>query len=377
MEKFDSFPMFLTEDELVEFWKQYFQEHPQNEKQHIQLYIHYPWCRQICKFCVFGQCKYADYKDIIPDYEQAMIRQLEKMNDVFFLQARPSSIYFGGGTASLWKPETMVKIADTIYCYDTIPFKEAELHPADINMDVLGIYSGRMGFDRISIGIQSFDRQSNLDQNRIPPDINLLMNIIPYLQKRETMVNIDLVALFNGDDPSNWNIFRRDLDIAADVLIPDSIFAEPNFRSKDFYRNSIEFRKILTTFLNDHPEYSITNKDALSVNYDRIIQYRDLPYELMLTAIAPSQDISRDEFIDQRKNEIIIGLGGINDFTAYSKTPDGFYINAKYLPQEKEFIYTLTKHDKFRDINPDENDLYNTRVQVGSYTIAPPRRISE
>ena len=371
MQKFDSFPIYLTEDDFVEFWYQYFQDHPQQQGQHIQLYIHYPWCRQICKFCVFGQCKQSDYKDIIPEYVEAMIRQLDKLNKIFFNHVCPSSIYFGGGTASLWTPEAMGRIAKTIFCYHRIDYKEAELHPADINPDILKLYTDTMDFDRVSIGIQSFDRKINLSQNRYQPNIDSLRFDIRYLQEREVDVNIDLIAF------SSWDIFRKDLDITADIIQPNSIFAEPNFKSENFYQDSIRFRSILGQFLHDHPEYSITNKDALSTSYEDIIGYRDLPYEMIMTALIDTET-SVSDFIQARKDEIIIGLGGINDFTAYSKTPDGFYINAKYLPREKEFIYTLTKHDKFREISPsDENDLYNTRVQVGSYTIAPPKRISK
>ena len=213
-------------------------------------------------------------------------------------------------------------------------------------------------------------------ENRIPVDLNRISNAIRRFRDNGIFVNIDLVALFHYPDNRGWDQFKEDLWITSKMMNPNSIFAEPNFKLDDFYGNSIKFREIISSFIRGNPQWHITNKDALSTNYEDIIRYRDLPYELIQGERV--SETTNGDFISDRKNEIIIGLGGIDDFTAYSKTPDGFYINAKYLPQEKEFIYTLTKHDKFHDINPsDKNDLYNTRVQVGSYTIAPPRRISE
>lgn len=374
MQKFDSFPMFLTEDDLVNFWKQYLLDH-RSDNNRIQLYIHYPWCQQVCKFCVFGKYQYQKYKDIIPDYELAMIRQIRKMNEVFDIVI-PNELYLGGGTASLWTEEFLTKLRDELGCYKKIGYRQTEIHPSNLSNRRVFFYINEMNFDRVSIGVQTFNREHLEMENRIPVDLNRISNAIRRFRDNGIFVNIDLVALFHYSDNRGWDQFKEDLWITSKMMNPNSIFAEPNFKLDDFYGNSIKFREIISGFIRSNPQWHITNKEALSTNYEDIIRYRDLPYELIQGEGA--SEITNGDFISDRKNEIIIGLGGIDDFTAYSKTPDGFYINAKYLPQEKEFIYTLTKHDKFRDINPsNENDLYNTRVQVGSYTIAPPRRISE
>jgi len=373
MKGYESLPIFLTEDELVKFWIRYFQEHP-DEVPHVQLYIHYPWCMSLCNFCVFGQCKYKDYKDIIPDYEKAMIRQISKLNKLFDVII-PDEMYLGGGTASLWSRDFLRELKGTLGVYDKIKWKQTEIHPMDLNQKKVQLYADELGFDRVSIGVQSFGRESNLKQNRIPANLDTLVSCIRDFQRSGVFVNIDLVALFGLKGEWGWSEFQKDLEIAATTVRPDSMFVEPNFRATDFYYISFRFRRILMEFLKQHPEYRITNSQALELSYESIIKYRDLPYELVRG--SDHSQISRDEFISERKKEVIIGLGGIGNFTAYSKTPNDFYIDAKYIPHDKEFVYTLTRHKKFEGIDPvDENDLYNTKVQVGNYTIPPPRRLS-
>ena len=47
-------------NEYVEFWKKYFNEYPLLDSDRFEIYIDFPFCKSICKFCVFGSCKYYD-----------------------------------------------------------------------------------------------------------------------------------------------------------------------------------------------------------------------------------------------------------------------------------------------------------------------------
>ncbi|MCM1215372.1 MAG: radical SAM protein [Lachnospiraceae bacterium] len=376
MKNYEDLPMFLTEDGIVDFWDQWDSEHPFDKGNH-QLYIHYPWCKSICKFCVFGQCKYSDYKDMIPYYEEAMLRQLRKFDNRKTLDGFFHEVYLGGGTASLWSRNFLQKLWDMEFIQDE--FFNMEIHPNDLTDDYIKFIMD-LRPSRVSMGVQTFDEFTLKRINRLPQDTMKILVANDNFRATGIETNIDLIAIPDKDmcKEPGWGIFRRDLKLAAQIE-PDSIFVEPNFRLGDFYLESIRFRTILKEFLENNPSWFISNPDALKCDIEDVIRYRDLPYELLNRNGRYGKyttNFGSKVFVWERMQETIVGLGGINDFTAYSKTPDGFYINSKYIPHDKELIYTLTKHNKFTGLD-DQNDLYNTRVQVGSYTITPPKRISE
>jgi len=69
------------------------------------------------------------------------------------------SIYLGGGTPSLLKPDAVATILDTIYKNYTIadnPEITMEVNPDDVHPDLLKRYI-QMGINRLSIGIQTFN----------------------------------------------------------------------------------------------------------------------------------------------------------------------------------------------------------------------------
>ena len=74
------------------------------------LYVHIPFCARICPYCAF-------YKDLIDRAQtnrfcEAILRELEQHATNFQIAA--TTIYFGGGTPSLFGPERIGEILDRI-----------------------------------------------------------------------------------------------------------------------------------------------------------------------------------------------------------------------------------------------------------------------
>ena len=164
--RYESYPVYLSEDEYVDFWRDYFKHHELKDNEDISLYIHYPWCRSVCKFCVFGALKYDDHKSIINQYEQATLRLIEKMRPVIE-PLNISELFFGGGTPSLWSIESLEKMTTLIPNYDNIGIKRTEVHPFDMSKERMDFMINVMKFDHVSMGIQSFNENACRSQNRI------------------------------------------------------------------------------------------------------------------------------------------------------------------------------------------------------------------
>ncbi|OIP82724.1 MAG: hypothetical protein AUK44_07045 [Porphyromonadaceae bacterium CG2_30_38_12] len=119
------------------------------------IYIHIPFCKQRCTYCDF-YTRVALHQ--IDDTVEALIKELELRAD--YLHKEPiETVYFGGGTPSLLRAKHFRAIFDTLYKLFDI-HRNAEIsfeaNPDDLNISYLHEIKN-LPFNRISIGIQSFD----------------------------------------------------------------------------------------------------------------------------------------------------------------------------------------------------------------------------
>lgn len=141
----------------------------------LSLYIHIPWCVQKCPYCDFNshglnhqQGLAVSEKELsekeLPDktlpeqeYVAALIRDLEQ--DLHYVQGRKiHSIFFGGGTPSLFSPTAIADILAGVERH--IPFEQdveitLEANPGTVEQSRFEGYR-KAGVNRLSIGIQSF-----------------------------------------------------------------------------------------------------------------------------------------------------------------------------------------------------------------------------
>jgi putative oxygen-independent coproporphyrinogen III oxidase len=123
----------------------------------LSLYIHLPWCVRKCPYCDFNS---HEAKDSLPEelYVAALIDELR--THASLLAQRPLiSIFFGGGTPSLFSPEAIARILQGVHQHATLaPDCEItlEANPGTIDQDrFIGFRAA--GVNRLSLGIQSLD----------------------------------------------------------------------------------------------------------------------------------------------------------------------------------------------------------------------------
>ncbi len=119
------------------------------------LYIHIPFCRQACRYCDFYFTVSHHYQD---QFTAALLKELEIRVSEHEKGTRLETLYLGGGTPSLLRPDNLERIVDMVQ--RTYGFSEGlemtiECNPDDLDSSQLGIFR-ELGFNRISIGIQSF-----------------------------------------------------------------------------------------------------------------------------------------------------------------------------------------------------------------------------
>lgn len=121
----------------------------------IQLYVHVPFCEKKCHYCDFASWEMPAVQQ--RRWTETLIRELEARAPA--AEGRfVDTVFFGGGTPSLLAPEFMERIARRMRAlYDLSVLREMSLecNPSSLKTEKLDLYHG-LGFDRVSIGIQSF-----------------------------------------------------------------------------------------------------------------------------------------------------------------------------------------------------------------------------
>ena len=127
----------------------------------LSLYIHIPWCVKKCPYCDFNS--HAQVGGLPEDaYIAALLADLDRDLADFgeATMARPlHSIFFGGGTPSLFSPDSIARILDGVR--QRLPFEAAiettlETNPGTVEHGRFDGYRAA-GVNRISFGVQSFD----------------------------------------------------------------------------------------------------------------------------------------------------------------------------------------------------------------------------
>jgi oxygen-independent coproporphyrinogen-3 oxidase len=125
----------------------------------LSLYIHIPWCVKKCPYCDFNSHAAGEH---LPesDYIAALTRDLDR--ELPYVQERKlSSIFFGGGTPSLFSANAIGEILNAVE--QRIPFATdieitLEANPGTFEQQKFCDYR-RAGINRLSIGVQSFNSQ--------------------------------------------------------------------------------------------------------------------------------------------------------------------------------------------------------------------------
>ena len=122
----------------------------------LALYAHFPWCVQKCPYCDFNSHKAPGE---IPEqrYVDALLEDLTL--DLQGFSPRPLvSIFFGGGTPSLFSPNAIARLLHGID--RLLPFAAdieitLEANPGTIEHGQFAAYRAA-GVNRVSLGAQSF-----------------------------------------------------------------------------------------------------------------------------------------------------------------------------------------------------------------------------
>lgn len=202
------------------------------------IYIHIPFCKQACHYCNFHFSTSLRLKEKVV---KAIILELQLQRD--YLSQPPQTIYFGGGTPSILSADDLRNIFAAIrehYNLKDVEEITIEVNPNDLNKSVLTEYRN-LGFNRLSIGIQSF-RDADLQfLNRAHNSQQALQSIHLSREVGFSNISIDLIYGIPNVTDIDWecNILH-----AIDTEIPHISCYCLTVEDKTALKYMIETKKI-------------------------------------------------------------------------------------------------------------------------------------
>ncbi|MDB2480158.1 radical SAM family heme chaperone HemW [Porticoccaceae bacterium] len=159
----------------------------------LSLYIHIPWCVRKCPYCDFNSHQMDDKLPEL-DYVQRLIADLKA--DLPWVQGRKlSSIFFGGGTPSLFSGSAIGEIlnaAEQLVGFESDIEITLEANPGTFEQQKFADFHSA-GVNRLSIGVQSFNHQHLQRLGRIHDGSQSLEAIAAASSAGFNNFNIDLM----------------------------------------------------------------------------------------------------------------------------------------------------------------------------------------
>lgn len=145
-----------------------------NDAEGISLYIHLPFCEQLCTFCACHK-RITKQHSVETPYLESVLKEWQLYLQLFGKKPKIKELHLGGGTPTFFSPENLRILLEGIFAHAEIaenPEFSFEGHPNNTTKAHLQtLYD--LGFRRCSFGVQDYDPQVQKAINRIQPFENV------------------------------------------------------------------------------------------------------------------------------------------------------------------------------------------------------------
>ena len=194
----------------------------------LSLYIHIPWCVRKCPYCDFN----SHEEKTIPEQEYVARLLCDLEQDLPFVQGRVlESVFFGGGTPSLFSAQSIKAILDGVQ--EKISFADnievtLEANPGTAESEkFLGFRNA--GVNRLSIGVQSFQRQHLQALGRIHDGQQAVLAVKMAQDAGFKRINIDLMHGLPGQTVDDaLSDLQQAIDLGVSHISWYQLTIEPN-----------------------------------------------------------------------------------------------------------------------------------------------------
>ncbi len=218
------------------------------------LYIHIPFCNQICTYCDFHKEMAKDSKKQL--YINALCKEIEHHSDKF---NQLETIYIGGGTPSSLDLSLLEKLLNTIkHTIDLSIIKEysIETNPNDLTIEFASLIK-EYGINRVSVGVQTFNQKHLQFLGRTHNKNDVTSGIANLRNVGFNNISVDLIfSLINQTEDELEEDLLQVLDLNVEHISYYSLILEE--KTKLFY-------------LYEQDKVSINEEDLEGIMYNKVI----------------------------------------------------------------------------------------------------------
>jgi len=327
-----------------------------NQGTDVDLYVHIPFCKNICHYCGCNRIKLCEESDL-EKYISYLLKEWELYKKKCPLP-RINSLHLGGGSPSLLSVSQLDKLLSKLL-KDLDKSKlngSMEIDPRNVNsLQLQKIFD--FGIRRLSFGIQDFDQAVQEKIGRIQPfeDVSEILKQARMIGFKD--INFDLIYGLPGQTAKKIEeTFKKVVTLKPDTIafysfafVPHFAINQNNISSSDLLQG-IEKWKLLETGRN-----LLFKSGYREVGMDHYA----LEDSLLFKALE-SGNLHRN-FMGyvNHKVDTVIGLG----FSAISSTKKSFAQNSKDFSQyynliDKGMIPIIKGHIKTDDDLKTENIIH-------------------
>lgn len=262
----------------------------------LGIYIHIPFCIQKCKYCDF--LSYVSDDKTMERYVESLCEEIQSFFQKY-KEYEVKSVYLGGGTPSILKPELTRKIFGTLHEMAVIASDaeiSTEANPGTLDMGKLLTYR-ECGINRLSMGLQS----------TVPEELHYLGRIHTYEDFLESYqmakevgfdnINIDLMSAVPYQTLDSWEIsLERILALKPAHISAYSLIVE---EGTPFYDDD-KLDELLPDEDTERRMYELTEEKLLQHGYYR--------YEISNYA-KPGKECAHNILYWEKGDYIGFGLG--------------------------------------------------------------------
>lgn len=188
----------------------------------IGIYIHIPFCISKCPYCDFNSIAVSPTPE--ENYVKALLKEVDnyttdELKKSGFLKKgkrRVTSIYFGGGTPSLFSIDSIARVIDRIMSeFSSTSHVEItlEINPKTADVEkVQALYA--IGINRLSLGVQSFQDKFLQNLGRIHTSADALNLFKDARSSGFSNIGLDLIFGIPDQALDDW---ERDLSCALSL----------------------------------------------------------------------------------------------------------------------------------------------------------------
>jgi oxygen-independent coproporphyrinogen-3 oxidase len=160
----------------------------------LGLYVHVPFCDTLCFYCACNKIATKD-KAKAQRYVDYLAKEIDLVADALGARQKIQKMHWGGGTPTfLGDAQSERLVAKIRSRFDFVPGGEYAIEVDPRKVDAARIaFLGKLGFNRISIGVQDFDPEVQRAVNRIQSVAETRAVVDAARANGFKSVNIDLI----------------------------------------------------------------------------------------------------------------------------------------------------------------------------------------